>query len=514
MESCRAGFSLTEGNRYSIIKAAYSIPILAGNGGIVLKKTMSAATVHSQYGEIVCAYRDLIADPTLQHRFACEIDEYVRRCALGLWKADNDRGITEHHVEFYNAIHAPESSSPDALYWEVATEVAGFDGFTPPDFFPRMIEYDRLMGSKLALRFVDQLTLMLLMLATVDGVVSEEEAGFINRCSDHLLSLCSGGETHSRIQAEEFVTCAPGTIKDNARNHTHPAEQTEKQSKSILPDLEKTLAELDSLCGLEQVKKEVKSLVNLVKVRRLREDNGLPVPPMSLHLVFMGNPGTGKTTVARLMAKIYHALGVLPKGQLVEVDRSGLVAGYVGQTALKTQQVIETALGGVLFIDEAYALVNQSNGNDFGQEAIEVLLKNMEDHRHELIVIAAGYTEQMERFIHSNPGLESRFNKYLIFEDYNGEQLLEIFRGMCQKNGYTLTKESEAEAGALFSILYENRDENFGNARNVRNLFEQTVACQSDRLARMESPSREDLMQLLPDDLRQIIETKPDQPGK
>ena len=187
------------------------------------------------------------------------------------------------------------------------------------------------------------------------------------------------------------------------------------------------MAELDGLCGLDKVKADVKSLINLVKVRRLRQEHGLPVPPMSLHLVFLGNPGTGKTTVARLLAKIYRAIGVLSKGQLVEVDRSGLVAGFVGQTALKTGEVIEKALGGVLFIDEAYALANQDAPNDFGREAIETLLKGMEDHRDDLIVIAAGYTELMGRFLHANPGLESRFNKYFYFEDYNGAQLLAIF---------------------------------------------------------------------------------------
>ena len=202
------------------------------------------------------------------------------------------------------------------------------------------------------------------------------------------------------------------------------------------------LAELDALCGLERVKKDVKSLINLVKVQKLRQEQGLPVSPMSLHLVFLGNPGTGKTTVARLLARIYHAIGILSKGQLVEVDRSGLVAGFVGQTAIKTQEAVQKALGGVLFIDEAYALVNQENGNDFGREAIEVLLKNMEDHRDDLIVIAAGYSGLMEKFIHSNPGLESRFNKYFYFEDYTGPQLMEIFQSMCQKNGYVLSPEA------------------------------------------------------------------------
>ena len=191
----------------------------------------------------------------------------------------------------------------------------------------------------------------------------------------------------------------------------------------------------------------------------------------------------------------------------MEVDRSGLVAGFVGQTAIKTQEAVQNALGGVLFIDEAYALVNQENGNDFGREAIEVLLKNMEDHRDDLIVIAAGYSGLMEKFIHSNPGLESRFNKYFYFEDYTGDQLMEIFRSMCGKNGYTIGNEAEKYAEAYFAGLYEERDENFGNARDVRNRFEQAVARQSNRVAQLESPTREQLMELLPEDL-----TEPDAP--
>ena len=237
----------------------------------------------------------------------------------------------------------------------------------------------------------------------------------------------------------------------------------------------------------------MKSLINLVKVRRLRGEAQPPVTPMSLHLVFMGNPGTGKAAVARLLAKIFHGIGVLPKGQMVEVDRSGLVAGFEGQTALKTQEVIEKARGGVLFIDEAYALVNQDAPNDFGGEAIEVLLKGMEDPRDDLIVIAAGYTEPMEQFIHANPGLESRFNKYFFFEDYDGGQLAEIFRSMCQKNGYALSPETDRAAAQAFQLMYEGRDENFGNAREVRNIFEQAVARQADRWAALGHPTRGDL---------------------
>ena len=191
---------------------------------------------------------------------------------------------------------------------------------------------------------------------------------------------------------------------------------------------------------------------------------------------------------------------MLKKGQLVEVDRSGLVAGYVGQTALKTQEVIKSALGGVLFIDEAYSLASGGE-NDFGREAIETLLKAMEDHRDELVVIAAGYDGPMEKFISSNPGLESRFNKFIHFQDYNGAELLEMFRLQCKKNGYTLTPEAEARAAELFNVLYENRDENFGNGRTVRNLFEDAVVRQSDRVAVLPSPGREELMALLPEDL-------------
>ena len=281
-----------------------------------------------------------------------------------------------------------------------------------------------------------------------------------------------------------------------------PAAQAEKpEQKEEIPPKEKIedlLAELDGYVGMDAIKEEVRSLINMVQVYKLRRENDLPTTDMSLHMVFSGNPGTGKTTVARIMARIYHSLDILSKGQLVEVDRSGLVAGYVGQTALKTQKVIDKAMGGVLFIDEAYAL-NGKSENDFGQEAIDTILKAMEDHRDDLVVIVAGYTELMDRFIHSNPGLESRFNRFLMFEDYTPEQMVAIFKMQCKKGCYVLAEGTEELVRDFISE--ESADDSFGNARGVRNLFEHILVAQNNRLAKMEQVTREDLMQILPDDV-------------
>ena len=285
---------------------------------------------------------------------------------------------------------------------------------------------------------------------------------------------------------------------EKAAPQTQAAKPEEKEEIPPKEKIEDLLAELDSYVGMDAIKTEVRSLINMVQVYKLRREHDLPTTDMSLHMVFSGNPGTGKTTVARIMSRIYHSLDILSKGQLVEVDRSGLVAGYVGQTALKTQKVIEKAMGGVLFIDEAYAL-NGKSENDFGQEAIDTILKAMEDHRDDLVVIVAGYTELMERFIHSNPGLESRFNRFLMFEDYTPEQMVAIFKMQCKKGCYVLAQGTEELVRDF--IAEESADDSFGNARGVRNLFEHILVAQNNRLAKMENVTRDDLMQILPDDV-------------
>ncbi len=273
----------------------------------------------------------------------------------------------------------------------------------------------------------------------------------------------------------------------------------EKREEAPKEDIEELKKELHSYIGLEVVKAEVESLINLVKVNKLRKQHDLPTEDLSLHMVFSGNPGTGKTMIARLMSRIYRSLGILSKGHLVEVDRSGLVAGYVGQTAIKTKEAVDKALGGVLFIDEAYALTTRGP-QDYGQEAVETLLKNMEDHRDDLVVIAAGYVDLMNAFVHSNPGLESRFNRFLYFPDYTVEEMLAIFEMRCDKAGYRLDGDAREP---LKEILANESEDNigFGNARGVRNLFEQAVSRQANRLAKQETVTRDELMLLKAEDL-------------
>ena len=285
-----------------------------------------------------------------------------------------------------------------------------------------------------------------------------------------------------------------------------PSDAQQATEEETPPEnIEDLKKELNELIGLKGVKREVNNLINTVTIYKLRREHGLKTVDMSLHMVFSGNPGTGKTMIARLMSRIYKSLGMLQKGHLVEVDRSGLVAGYVGQTATKTSAVIEKALGGVLFIDEAYALNNKSE-NDFGQEAIDTLLKAMEDHRDDLVVIVAGYDGLMEKFIHSNPGLESRFNRYLHFDDYTIDEMAAILDLNLKKGQYKLD-DAGREAARQYIIDANTSSISFGNARGVRNVFERLLVAQANRLAQSADVSKEDLMLITAEDVKAARET-------
>ncbi|MBQ7679711.1 MAG: AAA family ATPase, partial [Butyrivibrio sp.] len=304
-------------------------------------------------------------------------------------------------------------------------------------------------------------------------------------------------------------SAAAGVTTDEAMAHADDALAearalfgTKKEEEAAPPPEPETdpMEDLEALVGLASIKNDVRELADFVRVQKMRQDQGMKSVPVSLHLVFTGNPGTGKTTVARIIARLYKQIGVLSKGQLVEVDRSGLVAGYVGQTALKTQEQIKKALGGVLFIDEAYAL-SQNDQDSFGQEAIDTILKAMEDHRDDLVVIVAGYTAPMETFINSNPGLKSRFNKYIEFPDYSTDELEQIFRLNMEKYDYTADDDVMRQIRALITLRKLQNLENYANARDVRNLFEQIVTNQARRVADIEGVTQEQLREITLEDL-------------
>ena len=292
----------------------------------------------------------------------------------------------------------------------------------------------------------------------------------------------------SRVQALVNATLAPECKRSPSSEKEWSSDSQGASSSKIT----QCIAQLHALVGMDSVKKEVETLINLAKIFSVRKQRGLPVPDVSFHMVFSGNPGTGKTSVARIIAQVYGCLGLLKRGQLVEVDRSGLVGNFVGQTATKTKNVIESAKGGVLFIDEAYALAKGSD-NDFGHEAIETLLKTMEDCRGELVVIAAGYENKMAAFLESNPGLRSRFPRVISFPDYSADELFEIFCRIADQNRYVISDDGRRILQTEMDHLRQKRGPDFANAREVRNLFERVISMQADRVGSLKVVSDAEL---------------------
>jgi hypothetical protein len=415
---------------------------------------------------------------------------------------DADGRLTDDELRAYLAAFATTvpglaGATPARLRTDevLAGKRTHLDG--PSVLLDLLVQADRRDGSQLAWAYYERAMALAHAAASVDLLPSTDELTAIEVLRVTLLrTIDAAGLPRPGGPAAAPAATGAGTATQPAAAATEP-EQPPRP-------IEELYAELDALVGLTSVKARIKLVANLLQVERLRRERDLPVPDRSLHLVFTGNPGTGKTTLARLIAEIYRTLGAVPKGQLVETDRSGLVAGYVGQTAVKTREVVTSALGGVLLIDEAYALA-RGGENDFGIEAIDTLVKEMEDHRDELVVIAAGYPDEMQTLIDANPGLRSRFVTFIEFPDYTSDELVGIFRSMGAKQRYDPTDEAVTKVRSIIDGTPRGRG--FGNARLVRNLFELAVARHASRVVGIEHPTDGDLTTLTPDDIAALDPT-------
>ena len=452
--------------------------------------------------------------PKLAERIFDAVDAAADR---GFWPARDDRyqDLTQHILGLMGILVGADGNATDE---EVAFVIEMARPFQPqeptkaetvqvirkaardtdlarvPDYFRAIVQMDRATNARTSSDVLWCLRELGLGVIAADKASDPREVEQLTR---HLDTLRAFAEQQG--VGVQWAEPAGGIAGDAARQAAGTRGEAAPPDAATLDQL---LNKLRELIGLARVKAEVETLTNIIRVRAMRREKELPLQPLSLHMVFAGNPGTGKTTVARILAEIFHALNVLARGQLVEVDRAALVAGYVGQTATKVTEVVERSLGGVLFIDEAYALTTGRGQTDFGYEAVDTLVKLMEDHRDELVVIVAGYPSPMRKFVASNPGLESRFNRYVDFPDYTADELRAIFDKLCKEGEYTLSDDASKLANKLFKQMHDTRDRNFANGRAVRNLFERALAQQANRVAKVESPTREALCVIEEDDLK------------
>ena len=347
------------------------------------------------------------------------------------------------------------------------------------------------------------------LVAKADGTVSAQETNAIlsiqqeiqvHLCRIQLNEPATGDSREGTSSPIQIIHHEPTLLKTQQEQQL-PCDAVETASAELSDSLEQTLKDLDQLIGLDGVKQEITTLTNYLNLQQHRQEASLPVHQLSLHMVFEGNPGTGKTTVARIVGRIFKSLGLLKRGHLVETDRAGMVAEYAGQTAPKTHRKIDEAMDGILFIDEAYSLIASGHEDAYGHEAVQALVKRMEDDRQQLVVIIAGYPEPIDQLLHSNPGFSSRFNTQLLFEDYLPTELARIFQLMCETNHYQLPCLARAKLLLGFQWLYESRDEHFGNGRLVRNTFENSVRRLANRVAAVTPVTRELLTVLTADDI-------------
>ena len=459
-------------------------------------KTDYIKTLHTNYQTTLNSFRKDFPDKSMID-FA-SVDEYVRSCAAIIWAKGN--ADAEECRAVLNEIYTLPENRRFYESSEVARSLEFNKGHAAnpavPEFFIKLVKYDVSHKTCFSRALAEIFELLFIQFAVIDERMEYEEAAQITDLYEKLAYQCNLNDVVPRQtkRVDPYALVEEGAGPD--LTDTTPIQIGDDRELDAL-------RELDELVGLENVKKEIRSIVNFAKIQSIRKRRGLKVFPISYHLVFIGNPGTGKTTVARIVAKVYRQLGMLSKGHLVEVDRSGLVAGYVGQTAIKTQGVISQAMGGILFIDEAYML--SSERDVFGQEAIDTLLKAMEDHRDDLIVIVAGYESLMKSFIESNPGLKSRFNRFIHFEDYTPEELFGIFTGLCKKNQYILSEGAEILVKEYFRQIYDVRTESFGNGRAVRNCFEKMITNQANRVAQLKEATIEEIQTIEKEDLAFLV---------